>query len=200
MVAWNFNSNFSPICGKHLSILRDSPIDSENYGVETTFSFDFRTDIHIPNLKDAVRPEPQPNVVLSASSTPSRPGTPINIVDKDIAAYKRVIWKESEKLVFPFAGLSCFVQWLTTEISRSHNGDHFQYGDLEQLRGSERKQSARRLRTVPAIRPKPNHSRVVRYGLKFVAPTPKPWKPEEQIKFEEILFTHPVIPQRGQNH
>jgi Replication factor-A protein 1, N-terminal domain len=114
-----------------------------------TFSFEFGSDIHIPILTDIGRQGPALNTVPRAPS--SKPHVSIKIVDKDIAAYKRVIWHNSEKYVLlltVFRG----IQSLTAIISRSDNGDYTQEG--EQLRPLEDKRPARRPRGVPA-RPKP---------------------------------------------
>lgn len=91
----NLTKRHSPICGKILSTLKDSPMEKEEYKAFETFSFEFGSDIRIPVLRDT---PPQVNPPNSAPKSPfSKSRTAFNNVDKDIAAYKRVIWYDLEK-------------------------------------------------------------------------------------------------------
>lgn len=70
--------------------------DDEDFGFETAFSFDFGSDIQIPILKGATNQNPQlnDNKVLSA---PAKLKFPIKTIDKDLAAFKRVILQDPDK-------------------------------------------------------------------------------------------------------
>jgi hypothetical protein len=87
--------------------LKDSTDDNEDFGSETSFSFDFGSDIQITILKDTTNQNPRLNKVPSA---PAKFHFPIKAVDKDIAAFKRVIWQDSDQYVFYLEGSSCSVQ------------------------------------------------------------------------------------------
>ena len=96
------------MCGKHLSALKDSPNDSEEYGAETTFSFDIS---NIPTLKDVPQKvSPLSEIRVAPPKPRSRSKFRSNVVDKDIAAYKRVIWQDLSEYVFYLEGSSCYVR------------------------------------------------------------------------------------------
>lgn len=85
-----------PICSKHLSTLKDVNDDGE-VGPESTSSFAFESDTQIPVLKATIDRIP-PSNDSKDSSTPERvqpsfkvTRNPFVTVDKDVAAYKRVI-------------------------------------------------------------------------------------------------------------
>jgi len=70
---------------------------------ETTFSFDFESDIQIPILKATTDQIPRSND-RKGFSTPEKvqpsfkvTRNPFTAIDKDVAAYKRVIWQESNE-------------------------------------------------------------------------------------------------------
>jgi hypothetical protein len=86
--------------------LKDPTSDNDDeYGSETAFSFDFGNDIQIPILKDATNQNPP----LNDNKVPSAPVKfhfPIKAIDKDIAAFKRVMWQDSDQYVFHLEGSS----------------------------------------------------------------------------------------------
>ena len=105
--------------------MKDSPDDNEDYADETTYSFEFGSDLLIPKLNDNTKNPTSSNTASaglkknisqdigerngpSNSSLPSivspgkvkprsRPRSNVHTVDKDIAAYKRVIWQYSDE-------------------------------------------------------------------------------------------------------
>jgi hypothetical protein len=74
--------------------LKEYPSDYKELVSETAFPFDFGSDIQIPIL------EPRTFQGRKPPSTPLKYRTPVNIVEKDIGAFKRVIWQESEEYAF----------------------------------------------------------------------------------------------------
>jgi hypothetical protein len=75
--------------------------------LETAFSFDFGRNIQIPILKDTTDQNPWLNKFPLA---PAKFSSLNKAVDKDIATFRRVIWKDSDQYVFLIEGWSCSVQ------------------------------------------------------------------------------------------
>jgi hypothetical protein len=94
---------FSPVCGKHISILKDSFTDEEEeFTPDTSFSFKFSSEITIPILTSAVNPFISTGQSKSSTAElKSQPRIkadkamkhPFAATDGDIAMFKRVILK-----------------------------------------------------------------------------------------------------------
>jgi hypothetical protein len=92
----------SPICGKHLSTLKDLSTENADYGSEARFSFEFGSNVPI------MTPVADQKTTLD-TVPPTAPkfrsfGSSNNTVDRDIVAYKRVIWRHSDEYGFHLEG------------------------------------------------------------------------------------------------
>ena len=86
----------SPNCGKHLHILKDSLGDGEDYDSDTTFHFDFGSNVSIPTWTEVPTLPPSSH---SVRRRVLRSPLNVNVTDKDITAFKRVIWQDSYQYV-----------------------------------------------------------------------------------------------------
>ena len=92
--------------------MKDSLGVDDDFGSETAFSFDFGSDIQIPILKDPT----DANAKLREDETSPTPTKShlrgkamkhlVSGTDKDVAAYKRVIWEDIDEYGFHLVGLS----------------------------------------------------------------------------------------------
>jgi hypothetical protein len=92
--------------------LKDSTTEDEDYGSEAGFSFDFGSNVQIPILKIATDQE-RPLDQVPPAPPKFRASRPLldrfDLYDKDIAAYKRVIWQHSDVYASHPEGPSSFM-------------------------------------------------------------------------------------------
>jgi hypothetical protein len=108
--------------------LKDSLGVDDDFGSETAFSFDFGSDIQIPILKDPT----DANAKLREDETSPAPTKShlrgkamkhlVSGTDKDVAAYKRVIWEDINEYEFHLVAYHGFsVQSFTHVVMQSRN-------------------------------------------------------------------------------
>jgi hypothetical protein len=96
----------SPVCGKHLLTLKDTLTDEDELTTEASFSFDFGSEIQMPTFtnsfdrfilnkesKSTIAPAKSQHWLKARKSMKHR----VAVSDNDIAAFKRVVWQDSDE-------------------------------------------------------------------------------------------------------
>lgn len=106
VTVWWSKSTYSPVCGKHILSLKDTLKDDDEFTTEASFSFDFGSEIQTPDLTgsfDYFIPNQGSKSRLqifrgwSRIKASKRMKQPLAGSDKDIAAFKRVVWQDSDE-------------------------------------------------------------------------------------------------------
>ncbi|PQE31543.1 Ankyrin repeat-containing protein [Rutstroemia sp. NJR-2017a WRK4] len=94
----------SRVCGKHISILKDVLMDDEEFTPDTSFSFDFFSQVKIPvftspfdsgSIKSTERSKSPTATFKSGVGKVMR--NPLAGTDKEIAMFKRVVWQNIDE-------------------------------------------------------------------------------------------------------